>query len=228
MNRIARIGGRFIYRGFRTVPDSEVRFYAPWNKALAGSWNESSAELQGNKEKKRGEREEKRGIVFCSLDVDARLVRSFTLSRCIRTRFRGRKERDRKKKKFLRLCTLFTQIYDRRLRHRWNFHADGSPTNISYRDLPVSAYSRPRNIFSSPYEQMNELHLSYLQRALEPMPGDDLSENRSAPLPSCICYINLVTLYTLWYREFFTMGCFPLLRISTRSTRRNIYRKDFW
>lgn len=99
MNRIARIGGRFIYRGFRTVPDSEVRFYAPWNKALAGSWNESSVEVQGNKEEKRGEREGKRGIVFCSLDVDARLVPSFTLSRCIRTRFRDRKERERDKKR---------------------------------------------------------------------------------------------------------------------------------
>lgn len=163
----------------------------------SSSW-ELERKLGRGRGKQRGEERRKRGIVFCSLDVDARLVRSFTLSRCIRTRFRDRKERERKKKKFLRLCTLFTQIYDRRLRHRWNFHADGSPANISYRDLPVSAYSRPRNIFSSPYEQMNELHLSYLQRALEPMPGDDLSENRSAPLPSCICYINLVTLYTLY------------------------------
>lgn len=117
MNRIARIGGRFIYRGFRTVPDSEVRFYAPWNKALAGSWNESSAEVQGNKEEKRGEREGKRGIVFCSLDVDAWF--QVSPSRGAFEHASGTEKKGReKKKKFLRLCTLFTQIYDRRLRHR--------------------------------------------------------------------------------------------------------------
>ena len=57
--------------------------------------------------------------------------------------------------------------------------------------------------FCSPYEQMNELHLSYLQRALEPMPGDDPSENRSAPLPGHICFIN---------REMFPFQLFDALR----------------
>lgn len=115
MNRIARIGGRFIYRGFRTVPDSEVRFYAPWNKALAGSWNESSAVVEGNKEEKRGERE---GSYF-ALWTWTRAWFEVSPSRGAFEHASGIEKKGReKKKKFLRLCTLFTQIYDRRLRHR--------------------------------------------------------------------------------------------------------------
>ena len=66
--------------------------------------------------------------------------------------------------------------------------------------------------FCSSYEQMNELHLSYLQRALEPM-----SEKRSAPLPGYICFINFPVLYativdTFFDREMFLFQLFNALR----------------
>lgn len=43
-------------------------------------------------------------------------------------------------------------------------------------------------------------------------------------------FVTLIWLRSTLYgiANFSTMGCFPLLRISTHSTRHNIYRQDFW
>lgn len=75
-------------------------------------------------EEKIKKREENEGIVFCSLDVDTRGLKFHPLvvhSNMVGNGGEGerRKKRRRIKKNiFLRLCTLFTQIYDRWLRHR--------------------------------------------------------------------------------------------------------------
>lgn len=54
---------------------------------------------------------------------------------------------------------------------------------IFHIEIPLWCTSRPRNIFFSPYEQMNEPRLSYLQHAAHPSKPmqrererDDLSE----------------------------------------------------
>lgn len=59
--------------------------------------------------------------------------------------------------------------------------------------FPYWCTTRPRNIFFSPYEQMNEPRLSYLQQgpSLEPMQKETIClKTRSAPFPRYICYIN--------------------------------------
>lgn len=66
---------------------------------------------------------------------------------------------------------------------------------IFHIEIPLWCTTRPRNIFFSPYEQMNEPRLSYLQHAAPSLETNTEREticlkSRSAPFPRYICYIN--------------------------------------
>lgn len=195
-------GGRFIYHGFLTVPAFQLLCAVEQRRT-----NENPPAAAGGNKKEEDGRERKRETekegnkkgrkIGDRILLFGRRGHAWfevcTLSWwCIRTLLKTRGGRIKKKYSFVSAHCLPRFMIVGSVTDEISMPMEARP--IFHIEIPPWwCTTRPRNIFFSPYEQMNEPRLSYLQQgpSLEPIQRETIClKTRSAPFPRYICYIN--------------------------------------